>query len=134
MGCAAQAVITRRTNGNLGLCSRFLFLFLDDNNILVTKCTDTQSNLCSTKILDQLLEALLSKRSFRSYSPNSSDQAYGSMSVNLLRKKLNERELDYDGSREIMIQRLEKWDVENNQQESPQAAPIVASSQPVEVD
>ena len=43
------------------------------------------------------------------------------MSVNLLRKKLNERELDYDGSREIMIQRLEKWDVENNQQESPQA-------------
>ena len=56
------------------------------------------------------------------------------MSVNLLRKKINERELDYDGSREIMIQRLEKWDVENNQQESPQAAPIVASSQPVEVD
>ena len=41
------------------------------------------------------------------------------MSVNLLRKKINERELDYDGSREIMIQRLEKWDVENNQQESP---------------
>ena len=49
------------------------------------------------------------------------------MSVNLLRKKLNERELDYDGSREIMIQRLEKWDVENNQQESPQAAPIARS-------
>mmetsp|Transcript_10101 Transcript_10101/g.23631 ORF Transcript_10101/g.23631 Transcript_10101/m.23631 type:complete len:446 (-) Transcript_10101:63-1400(-) len=87
----------------------------------------------STKILDQLLEALLSKRSFRSHSPNSNDQAYGSMSVNLLRKKLNERKLDYDGSREIMIQRLEKWD-EINQQESPQADPIVASSQPVEVD
>merc|ERR1712087_371253 len=69
----------------------------------------------SPKILDLLLEALLSKRILRSCSPGNKDVEFNTMSVNLLRKKLNENKLDVDGSREMMIQRLELWESEHKQ-------------------
>jgi len=64
----------------------------------------------SACILDELMEALLSKRILRSFSLGDNDVDYDTMGVNLLRRKLDERALDVDGSREMLIQRLEVWD------------------------
>jgi len=71
----------------------------------------------SASLLDELMEALLSKRILRSFSSSNcggeeedDDVDYGSMGVNLLRRKLDKRRLDVDGSREMLIERLERWD------------------------
>lgn len=60
----------------------------------------------SASILDELLEALMSKRILRSFSTSDDDVDYESMGVNLLRRKLSERGMDIDGSREMLIRRL----------------------------
>jgi len=64
----------------------------------------------SAFILDELMEALLSKRILRSFSLGENDVEYDTMCVNVLRRKLDERGLDVDGSREMLIQRLTKYD------------------------
>lgn len=64
----------------------------------------------STDIMDQLMEALTSSRALRSWTLNEKDEDYEMMSVDLLRRKLYERELSMDGSREVLIRRLVKWD------------------------
>ena len=56
------------------------------------------------------MEALTSSRTLRSWTLNEKDVDYEMMSVDLLRRKLYERELSMDGSREILIRRLVKWD------------------------
>lgn len=58
------------------------------------------------------MEALTSSRALRSWTLNEKDVDvdYEVMSVDLLRRKLYERELSMDGSREILIRRLVKWD------------------------
>eukprot|EP00580_Thalassiosira_gravida_P017905 CAMPEP_0201662460 /NCGR_PEP_ID=MMETSP0494-20130426/4535_1 /ASSEMBLY_ACC=CAM_ASM_000839 /TAXON_ID=420259 /ORGANISM="Thalassiosira gravida, Strain GMp14c1" /LENGTH=485 /DNA_ID=CAMNT_0048140823 /DNA_START=70 /DNA_END=1527 /DNA_ORIENTATION=- len=66
----------------------------------------------SASILDELMEAYVTKRILRSFSSGEEgdDVDYESMGVNLLRRKLDGRGLDVDGSREMLIQRLEVWD------------------------
>mmetsp|Transcript_19652 Transcript_19652/g.41203 ORF Transcript_19652/g.41203 Transcript_19652/m.41203 type:complete len:488 (-) Transcript_19652:577-2040(-) len=64
----------------------------------------------SASILDELMEAYVTKRILRSFSSGEGDVDYDSMGVNLLRRKLDGRGLDVDGSRETLIQRLEVWD------------------------
>ena len=64
----------------------------------------------STDIMDQLMEALTSSRTLRSWTLNEKDEDYEMMSVDLLRRKLYERELSMDGSREVLVRRLVKWD------------------------
>ncbi|EED88831.1 predicted protein [Thalassiosira pseudonana CCMP1335] len=73
----------------------------------------------STHIMVELMDALLSSRrsstnTLRSFSLGEQDVDYGSMSVNLLRRMLEERGLDVDGSREMLIGRLEGWNVGRN--------------------
>ena len=73
----------------------------------------------STHIMVGLMDALLSSRrsstnTLRSFSLGEQDVDYGSMSVNLLRRMLEERGLDVDGSREMLIGRLEGWNVGRN--------------------
>ena len=60
----------------------------------------------SARILDELMEAVVSKRALRSFPLGDDDRDYNSMRVNLLRRKLHARGLDVDGSREMLIQRL----------------------------
>lgn len=69
----------------------------------------------SADILDELMEALINKRMLRSFSLGDNDVDYESMGVNLLRRKLDERGLDVDGSREMLIQRLVDWDNRGSQ-------------------
>lgn len=57
----------------------------------------------STDVMDQLMEALASARVYDTHE----DRA---MTVDLLRRKLHDRGLDADGSREMLIQRLAKWE------------------------
>jgi hypothetical protein len=67
----------------------------------------------STDALDQLMEVLTTtSSSSRVYDVDdgSHNIASSSSSVDLLRRKLHERGLDVDGSREMLIQRLAKWD------------------------
>mmetsp|Transcript_4010 Transcript_4010/g.8900 ORF Transcript_4010/g.8900 Transcript_4010/m.8900 type:complete len:481 (-) Transcript_4010:188-1630(-) len=64
----------------------------------------------SASILDELMEAVLSKRILRSFSNSENDVEYDTMGVNLLRRKLDMRGLDVDGSREMLVQRLRDWD------------------------
>lgn len=66
----------------------------------------------SAKLMDELMDALLSKRILRSFSSSDDDSDYESMGVNLLRKKLDWRRLDVDGSREMLFARLKTWDVD----------------------
>mmetsp|Transcript_21967 Transcript_21967/g.47707 ORF Transcript_21967/g.47707 Transcript_21967/m.47707 type:complete len:437 (-) Transcript_21967:42-1352(-) len=61
----------------------------------------------SAILLYELMDAVLSKRILRSFSLGENDVDYNSMGVNLLRRKLDERGQDVDGSREMLIQRLE---------------------------
>ena len=56
------------------------------------------------------MEALTSSRALRSWTLKEKDVDYEMMSVDLLRRKLYERELSMDVSREILIRRLVKWD------------------------
>ena len=67
----------------------------------------------SAHILDELMEAVVTKKILRAYTLGDNDVAYDVMSVNLLRTKLNERGLDLDGSREMLIRRLQVWDTSN---------------------
>ena len=74
----------------------------------------------SAMILDELMDALLSRPIRRSVSSLSSsggggeggeeDVEYDTMGVNLLRRTLNARRLDVDGSREMLIRRLVRSD------------------------
>jgi len=71
----------------------------------------------SAMILDELMDALLSRPIRRSVSTMSSgggggdeDVDYDTMGVNLLRRTLNARRLDVDGSREMLIRRLVRSD------------------------
>jgi hypothetical protein len=48
----------------------------------------------------------------RSFALGDDDVDYSSMGVNLLRSRLEDRGLDVDGSREMLIKRLEGWDGE----------------------
>ncbi|KAL7481095.1 hypothetical protein ACHAW6_007586 [Cyclotella cf. meneghiniana] len=64
----------------------------------------------SAHVMVELMDALLSKRLLRSFALGEKDLEYSSMGVNLLRTKLEERGLDVDGSREVLIKRLELWD------------------------
>ncbi|KAL7470164.1 hypothetical protein ACHAXS_010407 [Conticribra weissflogii] len=72
----------------------------------IRKTPEFQKVKESNTILDELMEALLSKRVYRMFPLGENDVDYGSMGVNLLRKKLGERGLDVDGSREMLIHRL----------------------------
>jgi len=62
----------------------------------------------SARILDELMEAVVSKRALRSFPLGNDDHDYNSMRVNLLRRKLDARGLDVDGSREMLVQRLKR--------------------------
>ena len=70
----------------------------------------------SAMILDELMDALLSRPIRRSVSTMSSagggdeDVDYDTMGVNLLRRTLHTRGLDVDGSREMLIRRLVRYD------------------------
>ena len=66
----------------------------------------------SAYIMVELMDALLSKRMLRSCTLGENDVEYSTMSVNLLRTKLEERRLDVDGSRDTLMKRLEQWDKE----------------------
>jgi len=72
----------------------------------IRKTPEFQKVKESNTILDELMEALLSKRVYRMFPLGENDVDYSSMGVNLLRKKLGERGLDVDGSREMLIHRL----------------------------
>lgn len=67
----------------------------------------------SASIQDELMDALLNKRILRLFSLGDNDVDYDSMGVNLLRRKLDGRGLDVDGSREMLTQRLVEWDRTN---------------------
>ncbi|KAL3784573.1 hypothetical protein ACHAW5_009165 [Stephanodiscus triporus] len=62
----------------------------------------------SASILDELMDALLSRPIRRSSSSGDDDVDYETMGVNLLRRKLDILGLDVDGSKEMLIQRLRK--------------------------
>jgi hypothetical protein len=66
----------------------------------------------SAHVMVELMDALLSKRMLRSFALGDDDVDYSSMGVNLLRSRLEDRGLDVDGSREMLIKRLEGWDGE----------------------
>ena len=64
----------------------------------------------SAAILDELMEALLGRLIRRSRSSGDDDVDYETMGVNLLRRTLDGRGLDVDGSREMLVRRLRRWD------------------------
>ncbi|KAL7550854.1 hypothetical protein ACHAWF_014051 [Thalassiosira exigua] len=66
----------------------------------------------SASVLDELLEALLDRRVLRSSRSvaEGGDRDYDGMGVNLLRTLLDERGMDVDGSREMLVRRLRARD------------------------
>ena len=64
----------------------------------------------SAAILDELMGALLSRPMRRSHPSGNDDVDYDTMGVNLLRRTLDGRGLDVDGSREMLVRRLRRWD------------------------
>lgn len=85
---------------NCALLKERVLHYFKDNAQEIRRHPSFQKVKESTDALDQLIEALTSSREY-------DDRR---MSVDMLRRKLHERGLDVDGSREMLIQRLAKWE------------------------
>jgi hypothetical protein len=64
----------------------------------------------SAAILGELVDALLARPARRSRARGDEDADYDTIGVDLLRKTLDGRGLDVDGSREVLVRRLRSWD------------------------